>query len=289
MLSCQEGVEVTSAYALAWKMFANKPENRQAVFVEPGPHQGVIFKEKTMPLFVTPEVEAAAKVRLPNLKMWGATATRARFFRKALSEAVKKQGIKQVICLGAGLDTTAVEKHKSSYAGVKFFEVDKQAVLAYKARLFLNNNINQNAEYIALDYVAGDLIQALKDNQIDFEAPTLVLWEGNVFYLTNDQVKAILHQLSAAFLRLSVVLDFMHSEAEVEKSREMLAALTGFKNAKSPFQSFFAPDDLKQFCKDLGLETIRCQTGAILSREYGVETKPYPTTEPYSMAVFRRV
>jgi methyltransferase (TIGR00027 family) len=289
MLNRNEGVEVTSAYALVWKTFANQPGNFKDVFVKPGERDKVIFKEKTMSLFITPEVEAGAKARLPNLKMWGTTATRARFFRKALSCAVKEQGIKQVICLGAGLDTTAVEKNKPSYAGVKFFEADKQAVLDYKARFYLNRNIDKNAEYIALDYVKDDFIQAMKDNGVDFSAPTMVLWEGNIFYLTNAEVKNTLTQLSAAFSHLSVALDFMHSEDEVEASREMVAALTGFEKAKSPFRSFFNPDELKQFCKNLGLETMQCQTGAAINREYGVETEPYPTTEPYSLAVFRRV
>jgi methyltransferase (TIGR00027 family) len=288
MLNRNEGVEITSAYALVWKTFANQPTNFKDVFVKPGERDSVIFKEKTMPLFITPEVDAGAKARLPNLKMWGTTATRARFFRKALSRAVKKEGIKQVICLGAGLDTTAVEKNKPSYAGVKFFEADKQSVLAYKARVYLNNNIDKNAEYITLDYIKDDFIQALKDNGVDFASPTMILWEGNIFYLNNAEVKNTLSKLSAAFDHLSIALDFMHGEDEVEKSREMVAALTGFEKAKSPFRSFFNPDELKQFCGSLGLETVQCNTGAAINREYGVETEPYPTTEPYSMAVFKR-
>lgn len=288
MLNRNEGVEVTSAYALAWKTFANHPANRQAAFVNPGSNAGVVFKENSMQLFITPEVEAGAKARLPNLKMWGATATRARFFRKALSRVVKQESIKQVICLGAGLDTTAVEKNKPSYAGVRFFEIDKQDVLAYKARVLLRHNKNQNAEYIALDYVQDNLMDALKSHGVNFNEPTMVLWEGNIFYLSNAQVLTILRQLAQAFPHLTVTLDFMHSEQEVEQSRDMVAALTGFEKAKSPFRSFFDPRDLVAACEEMGISLVERKTGADLAREYELDTDPYPTTAPYSLAVFKR-
>lgn len=288
MFSHQNGVEITSAYALVWKTFANQPDNREAVFVSPGQRETVLFKESTMPLFITPEAREAASERLPNQKMWGATATRARFFRKALSAAVKKENIKQAILLGVGLDTTSVEKNKESYRGVKFFEVDKQPVLAHKARVYLNHGIDQNAEYIALDYVAEDLICALKDHGVDFSQPTMVLWEGNIFYLTNEQVLAVLRQLSTHFSSLRIAFDFMHTREAVETSRDLVAALTGFEKAKSPFQSFFDPDALIQVCETMQLRCVERKTGADLAREYEVDQAPYPTTEPYSLAVFHK-
>lgn len=297
-MKSHNGVSATAFLTSFWKDESRRETNRKYICVAPGGRKNDLFKDDFMTLFVDEEVKREGLRRLPK-KMWLPLATRCRFFRQAIAKQVKAGEVKQVILLGGGFDTLAVRKNQySTKYNIKFFEVDQPDILRYKRDVYIRNNINKNATYIGIDYVQSDLIASLRDAGVDFTQPTVILWEGNTFYLEKSQVLDVLRQLSVAFEKLTINVDFMHppmsektrqlDEKGGEKSLE--TTLSNFEAAQSPFKSFFSPDEMRKIFREFGMECTDgdMKTAAALAIEYDVDTTPYYTAEPYSVATFHK-
>ena len=91
-----------------------------------------------------------------------------------------RDGFRQVVVLGAGLDTRAVRKASH---GVTYFEIDDPATLALKRRCYERAALNINVTFIPGNYVTDGLVEMLARNGFDFDLPTYFIWEGNTMYL----------------------------------------------------------------------------------------------------------
>jgi methyltransferase (TIGR00027 family) len=289
-------VTTTALLANYWKLIAKAKENWQEICLERGERQKDLFKDPLMQHFVDPVIKSEAEHRLDK-RMWLPLATRTRFFRRTISRAVKHKDIKQIIILGSGFDTLPARKLKySEQFGVKFFEVDQPNLLECKRMIYAELQINQNAEYIGSDYVKNDLIESLKKRSIDFNLPTLILWEGNTFYLEKQEVIIILQMLAKNFAHPIITFDYMHAAMQTQSTQLDQAAnekslektLEQFSKKKSPFKTFFAPTEIVALCEGLGIQCIDHKTAAELAKEYGVDNKPYYTAETYSVVTFER-
>lgn len=289
----QRNTVATTAWLVNyWKHQAKQKAQWPTMCITPGDREKDLFKDDYMAWFITDEVKQEAEARLDR-RMWVATATRTKFFRQCVSTAVKNHGVEQVILLGSGFDTLAVRKAKY---GVQYVEVDAKAVLDCKAAVYAEHQQSTNATYLPLDYVNDDLIQALTSHGVDFKKPTLILWEGNVFYLERHQVFTILDTLSKNFSEFTLAFDFMHAEMQAKTAslddaggeQSLQKTLTTFAKQKSPFKSYFTPEEIKEACAARGLTLLACKTTATLAETYDVDKTPYYTAKPYSVASFRK-
>jgi methyltransferase (TIGR00027 family) len=288
-------VATTALLANYWKHEAKAKKNWGKLCQQPGTREKDLFKDDLMPHFIDDEIKKHA-TRLPE-KMWMTLATRTRFFRKTISQSIKKDGIKQVIILGSGFDTLPARKKKyTTESGVQFFEVDQADHLACKAAIYKDALIDKNAEYLGMDYVQGNLIQELAQHGVDFTIPTFVLWEGNVFYLERTDVVKVLTDLQTHFTALTISFDYIHQSFQSDSTEKdekagqdaMAKTLTQFKENKSPFKTFFRPEEIVRLCHSLGFKTIAHRTAASLIEEYGVDKDPYYTSKEYSMLTVRK-
>ena len=289
-------VATTALLALYWKHIAKSKENWPEVCQTTGSREKDLFKDDYLKLFINDDVKHEAEQRLDK-RMWLPVATRTRFFRRTVSEAVKKQNIQQVIILGSGFDTLPVRKSKyTQNTGVRFFEVDQPELLSCKEAIYKQYDINKNADYIKLDYVKQNLIEALIGHGLDRNQPTLILWEGNTFYLEKTEVEAILRQLAEHFPHIIITFDYMHNTMQTQTQALDQASheaclentLSQFKKSQSPFKSFFVPADLVDFCESLGMNCMQHKTAAELAQEYQVDDAPYYTAETYSLMTVGR-
>lgn len=287
-------VAITSALANYWKNEAKSKINWPELTQKQGTRETDLFKDPLMEVFVNEQVKTEAEKRLDK-RMWLPLGTRTRFFRRTVSEAVHSKAVTQVIILGSGFDTLSVRKAKySQQLGVRFFEVDQPEVLECKKQLLSAQYLNKNATYIGLDYVKGDLIAELATNKIDFNQPTLILWEGNTFYLEKEEVLNILSNLSSKFSRLIITFDYMHNMMQTNTQQLDSAAkeqclektLNDFASKNAPFKAFFAPEELVTLCKEFGIYCVDHKTAAALAKEYQVDESPYYTAETYSVITF---
>lgn len=125
-------------------------------------------------------------------------AVRTRFFDDHLLDATRARGIRQVVLLGAGLDTRAYRLKWPD--GVQVFEVDLPAVHAFKEQVLQGRTPTAARRApVAADLLA-DWGGAVRAAGFDPGQPTAWLCEGLLFYLPPeavDRLVAVTGELSA--------------------------------------------------------------------------------------------
>jgi methyltransferase (TIGR00027 family) len=122
---------------------------------------------------------------------WAETA-RVKHFDEILAGELAS-GIRQVIVLGAGLDSRAY-RLGPRMSGVSFFEVD-HPVMAVQKRDRVERILGSVPPYVTLvahDLTVEDPGQSLADAGFDASSPVLVLWIGVSMYLPADAVEGVL-------------------------------------------------------------------------------------------------
>jgi methyltransferase (TIGR00027 family) len=100
--------------------------------------------------------------------------------------AAAQAGIAQVVNLGAGLDMRAM---RLAATGARFFEVDHPATQADKRARLAAAGLASPAAFVPCDFENDDFLARLVASGFDPQAPALFVWEGVVYYLTEDAVR----------------------------------------------------------------------------------------------------
>jgi methyltransferase (TIGR00027 family) len=139
-----------------------------------------------------------------HMELWTAVRT-AYIDAKVARYTSPPSSFRQVVLLGAGLDTRAARLAK---AGVRFFEVDHPDTQADKRRRLaaLPGYPIDAASFIECDFEADDLMERLAAGGVDASAPALILWEGVVPYLREAAVRATLRTIAGRLHPRSVVV-----------------------------------------------------------------------------------
>ena len=167
-----------------------------------------LYVDHVVPLFLDDATKAAARAIQQDFPPAGKNLRlRTRYFDDRLDEAVA-QGCRQVVILGAGLDTRAVRKQAP---GVVFFEIDDAGTLSFKRERLAAGGIVDPAVFIPGDYVADGVLALLERNAFRRNEPAFFLWEGNSMYLTRKAVMAVLDDI-ASVDRFTIAFDYMSEE-----------------------------------------------------------------------------
>jgi methyltransferase (TIGR00027 family) len=104
---------------------------------------------------------------------------------------VKVDGFRQVVILGAGLDTRAA---RLARAGVVYYEVDRAELQEEKLRRLakLKNYPIDAAVYVGCDIEREDVLGALANHGFSLDEPAVFVLEGLVHLLSDRAVRAIL-------------------------------------------------------------------------------------------------
>ena len=177
---------------------------------EPNP----LYRDAIVPLFLTDDSRrAAARVAASFPLVKDFIRIRTRYFDDTLEREIRA-GCRQVVILGAGLDTRAVRKRS---AGVTFFEIDDESTLRLKQACYDREQFDVNLTFIPGDYVSDGLTALLEEHDFDFDLPTYFIWEGNTMYLPRAADKRILVELRNHVTRFRVSFDYM-AESVVSKT-----------------------------------------------------------------------
>jgi len=126
-------------------------------------------------------------------------------------EAAAKNGIKQMVNLGAGYDSRAYRYHKSM-PDVQFFEIELPWMVVEKKRRVkeILGEIPDYVTFVPIDFNTQNIPNELAKAGYDPGLKTLFLWEGVTYYISEQAVEATLQ-----FIRdqsapgSSVVFDYM--------------------------------------------------------------------------------
>jgi methyltransferase (TIGR00027 family) len=137
-------------------------------------------------------------------------AVRHRFAEDALADAVGR-GVRQVVVLGAGLDTFA---YRNPFPGVDVWEVDHPDTQAWKRSLVAEAGLPGAVTYVGVDFERASFLDELVVGGFDVSSPAFFVWLGVVPYLTRDAVSSTLAAI-ASVPDAEVVLDYTNPVATV--------------------------------------------------------------------------
>jgi methyltransferase (TIGR00027 family) len=153
------------------------------------------------------------------------TAARSRIAEDALSRAVER-GVRQVVILGAGLDTFALRNPHD--AGICIFEVDHPATQAWKRQRLAAAELAPPPwlTFVPVDFERDDLQLKLSSAGFQRSSAAFFVWLGVVPYLTEGAIGSTLDYM-ASVQNSEVVFDYMeHPRAFSEEMRELVKERT---------------------------------------------------------------
>jgi methyltransferase (TIGR00027 family) len=186
--------------------------------------------------------EQFEKLGTTNLRAF--VAARSRFAEDRLADAVR-QGVRQCVVLGAGLDTFA---YRNPFANLQVIEVDHPATQGWKRELLAAAGIAipSTVSFVAVDFAKQILADELRRSGFRSAEPAFFSWLGVVPYLTRDSALATLRWIASLEADSGVVFDYAVARSNLNfLERTALDALSlRVERAGEPFQLFFEPAEL---------------------------------------------
>jgi methyltransferase (TIGR00027 family) len=238
--------------------------------------RGRIFTDPLAVRILGADAEAAiraAKNDPSRRKLRLFIAARTRFAEDALTAAVAR-GVRQLVVLGAGLETYAYRTGES----LRIFEVDHPATQSWKRHRLAQASIPvpRTLTFVAVDFEPETLADGLATAGFDPTQQTFFTWLGVVPYLTNQAVLSTLGFIAGLPGGAHVVFDYSNSSAtgpdqdDHTCGREALAARVA--SVGETFKSHFETDALHTSLTALGFGQIE-DLGPALIRERYLENR----------------
>jgi methyltransferase (TIGR00027 family) len=223
--------------------------------------QGRIFAD---PLAVTilgedPETIARQAAESPSGRMMRIfIAVRTRFAEDSLAAAVER-GARQLVILGAGLDTYAFRG--AMRQRLRIFEVDHPATQAWKRRRLEEAGLDlpECLTFAPVDFERETLAGGLRSAGFDPARQTFFTWLGVVPYLTEEAVRSTLNFIANLPNGGShVVFDYSDPPDSLPPEMRALHQRRAARVAElgEPWLNYFEPEKLRVMLLDLGFSTI---------------------------------
>ena len=200
-----------------------------------------------------------------------AIVARARFIEDLVAEQAR-QGVRQYVILGAGLDTFA-QRRPEIASRLRVFEVDQPGPQAWKRRrlIELGFGVPEWLRLVPVDFEAGEsLWEELAAAGFDAVRPAVVVSTGVSMYLTKEANAATLQQfaglVTASTLAMTFLLPPELLDAATRPGYE--AAERGARAAGTPFISFYTPEEMLELARNAGFKNARHMSAPILNQRY---------------------
>ncbi len=205
-------------------------------------------------------------------------AMRSRFAEDCARRAIET-GVRQILVLGAGLDTFAYRLERVD--GLRVFELDHPATQRDKRRRLAEARVTEpsHVAYVAHDFEHGSMTAALEAAGLDAGRRSFVSWLGVTPYLTEGAVYATLGELAGFPGGAEIVFDYANPPHAIEEARdfhdeqaERVAAIG------EPFRCYLDTPALHERARALGYVDIEDLDRAALVARYlpQIPLKPRP-------------
>jgi len=182
-------------------------------------------------------------------------AVRHRFGEDRLAGAVDR-GTRQVVVLGAGLDTFA---YRNPRPDVITYEVDFPATGAWKQERLAAAGIAEppTLRRVGVDFETEDLLSRLAESGFEASRPAFFLWLGVVPYLTRDAIEKTLATI-AGIPAAEVVFDYSNPADQLsERGRRSRRDFTDrVGRIGEPMITTFSTPELHDLLAGLGFATV---------------------------------
>jgi methyltransferase (TIGR00027 family) len=202
------------------------------------------------------EAEAEADPFRQRLRWF--IAIRSRIAEDALAVAIKR-GARQLVVLGAGLDTYAYRAPHTP--DLRIFEVDHPATQAWKRERLAEADIPlpEALTFVPVDFERETLADGLAAAGFDSTQQTFFTWLGVVPYLTDEAIFATLSFIAGLSGGAHVVFDYINPTASVDEparraAHEAVAARVAAMG--ETIRNHFDSDTLRVRLKALGFRDV---------------------------------
>ena len=188
---------------------------------------------------------------------------RSRLVEERLTKA-RKQGLEQLVILGAGLDSTAY-RFTEQLNGLPVFEIDHPATQHWKKTRLTECNINlpDNLKFVGFDFENQTLAEALEAGGVRSNAVTMFTWLGVQMYLTPATVQATLAVLGKFPPGSQLIMDFAMPDATHpdEQLQDPVGELNRVVSEMGePFESTYTEQELETCLKEAGFSDVSFYT-----------------------------
>ena len=263
-----------TAYARAYHQIADRP----AIFTDPLAARllGVTAEELAeLGTLATDHLGDVVSDRPRRLFF----AARSRFAEDAVAAAITA-GVRQVVILGAGLDTFA---YRNTRPDLRVFEVDHPATQAWKRERLTTAGIDrpESLTFVPVDFETQTLAAGLESTGFTRTDPAVFVWLGVVFYLTPNAAHTTLEYIAAQAQPVEVVFDYLQPANSDEDRAHQQARADRLAGVGEPVFSYFTPDDIAAQLRALGFTDIEDHSapdliGGYLDRSATFTSEPPP-------------
>lgn len=189
---------------------------------------------------------------------------RTRFIEERLEQAIR-DGVTQVVILGAGFDTRAY-RLTGLLKSARIFEVDQPSTQEYKKRRVREAGIDvpPNLTYVPVDFRQQKVGDVLNAAGYESGQKTFFIWEGVTMYLPETAVVETLRWVGAQAPGSTIIFDFVGAmviqfmanipwDKLPEAARAPVERLQRLEMGE-PWIFGFPNDGEKEFLGNLGLE-----------------------------------
>jgi methyltransferase (TIGR00027 family) len=221
---------------------------------------GVIFSDPFAAKILDDETrarldETAADPSLRLMRLF--IAARSRFSEDTLSACVAR-GVRQIVVLGAGLDTFAL-RNPHAGLGVRVFEVDYPATQGWKRERLKQAGLTVPAwlTFAPVDFERQSLADGLMAAGYRADRPAFFQWLGVVPYLTREAIAATLDFI-ARVPDSEVVFDYAEPFANysAERRANVMAVAERAASRGEPWLSLFDPVELADMLHSKGFALV---------------------------------
>jgi methyltransferase (TIGR00027 family) len=235
---------------------------------------GVIFSDPFASKILDDETRArldemAADLSLRPWRLF--IAARSRFSEDALTACIAR-GVRQVVVLGAGLDTFSL-RNPHAGLGVRVFEVDYPATQGWKRERIAQAGLAVPASltFAPVDFERQSLADGLKRAGFQADRPSFFQWLGVVPYLTREAVAVTLNFI-ARVPESEVVFDYAEpfENYPAERRANVMAIAESTAARGEPWLSLFDPPELSELLGNMGFGVVEdLGMAEITQRLYG--------------------
>ena len=196
---------------------------------------------------------------------------RSAFCKEAIEE-MKEKGCQQYLDFASGYDSFAYYYQNQMHV----FEIDKKEVIEDKRQRCKDVDI-ENIQFLSIDLSQENWINTLLQSDYQEDQLSISSMLGLSYYLTKDEFKKMLKQLSKYLLKGSrLVFDYPSiQESKETKVNEMLA-----KGANKSMKAKYSLTELKEILNQCHLTIIQHENHQTMTEKYISNYNAYYKNDP---------
>jgi methyltransferase (TIGR00027 family) len=203
-------------------------------------------------------------------------------------KAAVATGCRQVVLLGAGLDTRAYRM--PALADAVVYEVDHPATQAYKRRKASPlAPLARSVTYVPVDFESSSLAERLAATTFRADAPTVWVWEGVLMYLTDAAVRATLADIARCSAAGSTLIANYHTPDATPVAHERYVRAVLLSLWREPHIGQRTPETMQAMVRGAGFEIVNDSDPPAWAERLGADAPVRPSARVMRILVAKRI